>query len=62
MRLANLLVDGANVKVIDFDDSGFSLFIYDAATTVSFQDDDLKLLEPIESWNRIGPKHGVTIY
>ena len=36
LRLANLLVDGKTVKVIDFDDSGFGWFMYDAATPVSF--------------------------
>jgi len=36
MRLANLLVDGDLVKVIDFDDCGFSWHLYDAATAVSF--------------------------
>src|SRR5687768_5362699 len=36
MRLANLLVDGEEVKVIDFDDCGFSWHLYDAATAVSF--------------------------
>ena len=36
MRLANLLVDAGKVKVIDFDDCGFSWLLYDCATTVSF--------------------------
>lgn len=36
MRLANLLVDGPQVKVIDFDDCGFCWLLYDCATTVSF--------------------------
>jgi Ser/Thr protein kinase RdoA (MazF antagonist) len=36
MRLANLLVEGTNPKVIDFDDCGFSWFLYDLATAVSF--------------------------
>jgi Ser/Thr protein kinase RdoA (MazF antagonist) len=31
MRLANLLVDGADTYVIDFDDCGFSWFLYDLA-------------------------------
>ena len=34
-RLANLLVDDGAVSVIDFDDSGFSWFLYDAGTSVS---------------------------
>jgi len=36
MRLANLLVEGTSPKVIDFDDCGFSWFLYDLATAVSF--------------------------
>ncbi len=39
IRLANLLVDGEHVRVIDFDDCGFSWFMYDFATTVSFIED-----------------------
>ncbi len=50
MRLANLLIDAENVKVIDFDDCGFSWFMYDAATTVSFYEDDAKVPDLIESW------------
>ncbi len=33
IRLANLLVDGEHVRVIDFDDCGWSWFMYDFATT-----------------------------
>jgi Ser/Thr protein kinase RdoA (MazF antagonist) len=36
LRLANLLIDGSLVKVIDFDDCGFGWYMYDAATPVSF--------------------------
>jgi Ser/Thr protein kinase RdoA (MazF antagonist) len=36
LRLANLLVDGEHVNVIDFDDCGFSWFLYDFGTAVSF--------------------------
>jgi Ser/Thr protein kinase RdoA (MazF antagonist) len=39
-RLANLLVDGDTVHVIDFDDCGFGWFGYDFATAVSFFEDD----------------------
>ncbi|MSP81962.1 MAG: aminoglycoside phosphotransferase [Alphaproteobacteria bacterium] len=35
-RLANLLVHEGEVRVIDFDDSGFGWFLYDAGTAVSF--------------------------
>ncbi len=36
LRMANLLIDGSTVKVIDFDDCGFGWFMYDAVTPVSF--------------------------
>ncbi len=36
LRLANLLVHDGEVKVIDFDDCGFSWYMYDAATLISF--------------------------
>ena len=52
LRLANLLTCGDQVKVIDFDDCGFSWFIYDAATPLSFHEDDPKVPELIEAWLR----------
>ncbi|WP_456823062.1 phosphotransferase enzyme family protein [Bradyrhizobium sp. USDA 4502] len=36
LRLANLLVEGDRLGVIDFDDCGFSWFFYDFAAAVSF--------------------------
>lgn len=36
LRLANLLVDGPRLSLIDFDDCGFSWFLYDFAAAVSF--------------------------
>ena len=53
LRLANLLLDGDRVKVIDFDDSGFSWFMYDAATPVSFHEHEPQVPALIEAW-----KHG----
>lgn len=52
MRLANLLVDDGTVKVIDFDDCGFSWFLYDCATTVSFFEDAPEVPELIAAWVR----------
>ena len=40
MRLANLLVDGPRLTVIDFDDCGFCWYGYDFAAAVSFIEDD----------------------
>jgi len=50
MRLANLLVDGDTVKVLDFDDSGFSWHLYDAATAVSFFEHEPHVPELMEAW------------
>ncbi len=50
MRLANLLIDGDEVKVIDFDDCGFSWHLYDAATAVSFFEHEPHVPELIAAW------------
>ena len=59
MRLANLLIDGPRIKVIDFDDCGFSWFLYDCATTVSFfehKPDVPRLLTAwVEGYRRVRP-------
>ena len=52
MRLANLLMDGSTVKVIDFDDCGFSWYLYDCATTVSFFEHEPEVAELIAAWVR----------
>lgn len=52
MRLANLLIDDAVVKVIDFDDCGFSWFLYDCATTVSFFEHAPEVPELLAAWVR----------
>jgi Ser/Thr protein kinase RdoA (MazF antagonist) len=50
LRLANLLVDGSTITVIDFDDSGFGWYFYDFGAAVSFIEDDPALPEWQESW------------
>jgi Ser/Thr protein kinase RdoA (MazF antagonist) len=52
LRLANLLVDGSTITVIDFDDCGFGWFFYDFGTAVSFIEDDPALPEWQDSWLR----------
>lgn len=52
LRLANLLVDGKSVKVIDFDDCGFGWYMYDAATPVSFYEHEPHVPELIEHWKQ----------
>ncbi|WP_247801266.1 phosphotransferase [Bradyrhizobium sp. 191] len=50
LRLANLLVDGPRLGVIDFDDCGFSWFFYDFAAAVSFMEHEPVLAELQASW------------
>jgi Ser/Thr protein kinase RdoA (MazF antagonist) len=50
LRLANLLIDDGHVHVIDFDDCGFSWYMYDFATAVSFMEDDPRVPELMEAW------------
>lgn len=50
LRLANLLVEEENVHVIDFDDCGFSWFMYDFGTAVSFIEDDPRLPIWRDAW------------
>lgn len=50
LRLANLLVDGSTITVIDFDDCGFGWFFYDFGTAVSFIEDDPALPQWQDSW------------
>ena len=50
LRLANLLIDGPQVKILDFDDCGFGWQMYDAATPVSFFEDDAKVPALIDAW------------
>lgn len=52
LRLANLLVEGDLVTVIDFDDCGLSWFMYDFGTAVSFIEHDPRLPQWQEAWLR----------
>lgn len=51
LRLANLLVDGAQLSLIDFDDCGFSWFLYDFAAAVSFMEHDPVVPELAAAWS-----------
>lgn len=50
MRLANLLADGTHLRIIDFDDCGFSWFIYDFATAVSFIEHEPQVPALLQAW------------
>jgi Ser/Thr protein kinase RdoA (MazF antagonist) len=49
-RLANLLVHDGAVSVIDFDDSGFSWYLYDLGTSVSFFEHAPEVPALVDSW------------
>ena len=50
IRLANLLIEEEVTKVIDFDDCGFSWFMYDCATALSFIEGRDDVPDLIDSW------------
>jgi Ser/Thr protein kinase RdoA (MazF antagonist) len=50
LRLANLLQDGEQTYVIDFDDCGWSWFLYDFGSAVSFFEDDPRIPELTDAW------------
>jgi Ser/Thr protein kinase RdoA (MazF antagonist) len=52
MRLANLMIDGQVTKVIDFDDCGFSWYLYDCATALSFIEHRADVPELVAAWVR----------
>jgi Ser/Thr protein kinase RdoA (MazF antagonist) len=52
MRLANLLVSGRDIQVIDFDDCGFGWFLFDFGASVSFFEHDPRVPALCEAWQR----------
>jgi Ser/Thr protein kinase RdoA (MazF antagonist) len=50
LRLANLLADGTHLRIIDFDDCGFSWFVYDFATAVSFMEHEPGVPGLLQAW------------
>lgn len=50
MRLANLLIDGDTIWLIDFDDCGLGWFMYDFAAGISFIEDHPKIPDLREAW------------
>jgi Ser/Thr protein kinase RdoA (MazF antagonist) len=51
-RLANLLVQDGAVSVIDFDDAGFSWYLYDLGTSVSFFEHEPQVPGLVDAWLR----------
>ena len=50
LRLANLLMSGERLSVIDFDDCGFSWFLYDFAAAISFIETSPQIPQLLKSW------------
>lgn len=50
MRAANLLVEGDRLGVIDFDDCGFSWFMYDFAASISFLEHEPFIPALMDAW------------
>jgi Ser/Thr protein kinase RdoA (MazF antagonist) len=50
LRTANLLLDNDVIHVIDFDDCGFSWYLYDFATAVSFMEDHPRMDDLKAHW------------
>ncbi len=50
MRLANLLLHQGETRVIDFDDCGFSWYLWDLGTALSFIEDRPDVPELIAAW------------
>lgn len=52
LRAANLLVDGEQMKVLDFDDSGYGWHLHDLAASISFLEDSNQAEDWITAWIR----------
>ncbi|MEM6762617.1 MAG: phosphotransferase [Pseudomonadota bacterium] len=50
LRLANLLIDGDTINVIDFDDCGFGWFAFDFAAAISFFETDPSIPKLQAAW------------
>lgn len=52
MRLANVLLDGPRTYVIDFDDCGYSWYLYDLATALTLIEDAPAAPDLVQAWLR----------
>lgn len=57
LRLANLLIQDGDTRVIDFDDCGLGWYVHDFATALSFIEDHPKKGELTASWLRGYRRH-----
>jgi Ser/Thr protein kinase RdoA (MazF antagonist) len=52
VRLANLMFHEGNIRVIDFDDSGFGWYLYDLGAALSFMEDRDDVPSLVDAWVR----------
>jgi len=52
VRLANLMFHKGNIRVIDFDDSGFGWYLYDLGAALSFMEDRPDVSHLVDAWVR----------
>lgn len=50
LRLANLLLEGDQIKVIDFDDCGFGWHLHDLASALSFMEEKPIVPKLVNAW------------
>lgn len=50
LRLANLLVEGRETKVLDFDDCGLGWFVYDIASSMTFLENHADVDRIVAAW------------
>ncbi|GAL28207.1 aminoglycoside phosphotransferase [Vibrio variabilis] len=59
LRLANLIINGDELLLIDFDDCGYCWYMYDFAASISFYELDPSIPELQKAWvtgyNRVTP-------
>jgi Ser/Thr protein kinase RdoA (MazF antagonist) len=50
IRLANLLVDGSKIHILDFDDCGFGWYLYDLSAVLALVGADVPIGELVTKW------------
>jgi Ser/Thr protein kinase RdoA (MazF antagonist) len=59
LRGANLLTDGEDLKIIDFDDCGYGWFVQDLAASLSFLETERQVPDLIRAWLKGYQKQGI---
>jgi Ser/Thr protein kinase RdoA (MazF antagonist) len=59
LRGANLLTEGEDLKIIDFDDCGYGWFVQDLAASLSFLETERQVPDLIRAWLRGYQKQGI---